>query len=119
MPAVSDITAVNITLSTGEKQALFILLDADGSINRLGTGSVANKDDDLFIGVTKEPLFAKLMGHLDDEMLKYMGGTIFPISEEFRANFRSACCLRVGRATVSAFAMVPNPKVRPRRSLSS
>jgi hypothetical protein len=78
MYAVSDISAVHITLEAGDKQALFILLAADGSINRLGTGSVANTDNDLFIGVTEEPLFAKLMGHLDDEMLKYMGGYDVP-----------------------------------------
>jgi hypothetical protein len=78
MSTVSDITAVHITLETGGKQALFILLAADGSINRLGSGSVTNTDNDLFIGITKEPLFAKLMAHLDNEMLKYMGGYDIP-----------------------------------------
>jgi hypothetical protein len=74
MATVSDITAVHIALEAGDKQALFVLLATDGSINRLGTGSVANTDSDLFIGITKEALFAQLMAHLDDEMLKYMGG---------------------------------------------
>jgi hypothetical protein len=78
VPAVSDIAAVHITLEVGGKQALFILLAADGSINRLGTGLIDNTENSLFIGITKEPLFAKLMRHLNDEMLNYMGGYDVP-----------------------------------------
>jgi len=78
MPNVSDIQAVHVTLKIGDEQALFILLAADGSINRLGTGSVNNKDKDLFIGITKDSLFDQLMSNLDDEMLNYMGGYDVP-----------------------------------------
>ncbi len=78
MPAVSDIAAVMITLKAGDNRALFILLAADGSINRQGTGAVNNQEHDLFIGVTKEPLFDQLMTYLDDEMLRFMGGRDLP-----------------------------------------
>jgi hypothetical protein len=78
MPKVSDIRAVTISLETGGKTALFILLAADGSINRMGTGAVNNKDKDLFIGVTKKTLFDQLMACLDDGMLKHTGGYDVP-----------------------------------------
>jgi len=78
MPKVSDINAVHVTLETGDKQVLLILLAADGSINRLGTGSVNNKDNDLFIGVTQEPLFKQLLTNLNDAMLDHMGGYDVP-----------------------------------------
>lgn len=78
MPKVSDINAVHVTLEIGDKQALFILLAADGTINRFGTGSVNNKDNDLFIGVTQEPLFKQLLSNLDDDMLDHMGGYDVP-----------------------------------------
>jgi hypothetical protein len=74
MHTVSDINAVHLTLVAGEKQVLFILLAADGTINRQGTGALTNTDNDLFIGRTEEPLFANLISYLDDEMMKFMGG---------------------------------------------
>jgi len=78
MPKVADINAVNITFEKGGKQALFILLAADGTINRMGTGSVSNKDNALFIGVTQERLFDQLMTKLNDDMLDHMGGYDVP-----------------------------------------
>ena len=78
MAKVADIIAVNISLEINSEMALFILLAADGSINRMGTGTVSNKERDLFIGVASEPLFARLMAHLNDEMLKFMGGYDVP-----------------------------------------
>ncbi len=78
MPKVSDITAAGITLEAGDQQALFVLLAADGTINRLGTGTINNKDNDLFIGMTQEPLFDQLMTSLNDDMLDHMGGYDVP-----------------------------------------
>lgn len=78
MPKVSDINAVHVSLKTGDKKALFILLTADGSINRLGTGAVNNKENELFIGVTQQPLFERLLTNLDDKMLDHMGGYDIP-----------------------------------------
>ncbi len=78
MPTVSDIQAVHITLETGDKQSLFILIASDGTINRLGTGTVNNKDNDLFIGISHEPLFNRLMAHIDDRMLMYLGAYEIP-----------------------------------------
>jgi hypothetical protein len=73
MAKASDIQAVNIALEVDGNYSLFILLAADGSINRQGTGTLKNSARDIFIGMTKEPYFAALMTHMNDEMLEFMG----------------------------------------------
>ena len=75
---VKDIVAVNITLDVDSEPSLFILLAADGTVNRLGTGAVTNKEKDLFIGRSLEPLLDKLLSNLTDEMLRFMGGYELP-----------------------------------------
>ncbi len=78
MHKVSDITAVSISLRIAEQTALFVLLAADGTVNRLGTGAVDNEENDLFIGVTQEPLFATLLSHFRDDLLEHLGGYDLP-----------------------------------------
>ena len=39
----------------------------------LGTGAIDNRENDLFIGIVQEPLFQRLISHLSDDSLKYMG----------------------------------------------
>ena len=74
----ADIRAIAITLRVREKNALFILLAADGAINRLGTGSVRNTENDMFIGQTTEPLFEQVRATFHDEMLGMTGGYDVP-----------------------------------------
>ena len=78
MPQVSDIDGVSITLKIDGKQSLFILLAADGTINRLGTGAVNNRDKDLFIGRTDQPLLKELLTTLSESSLEHMGGYDVP-----------------------------------------
>ena len=78
MPKVTDINAVSISLEIDDDTALFILLDDQGTINRMGTGAVNNQEKDLFIGLTEEPLFEKLKETMQDEMLNHMGGYDVP-----------------------------------------
>jgi hypothetical protein len=47
-----DVHGVMVTLLAGGEQSLFIMLGSDGSISRMGTGSVDNAERDLFIGKT-------------------------------------------------------------------
>src|SRR5208337_3002515 len=47
---MADIAALAITLDVDERPSLFILLSADGSINRMGSGSLEDTDRELFIG---------------------------------------------------------------------
>ena len=81
MHKVSDIESVNISLKVEGTTVLFVLLANDGTINRIGTGSPQNTENDMFIGITGEPLFQRLLSHLTDDMLKYTGGYDVPDKE--------------------------------------
>ncbi len=78
MPKVSDINVLSITLEFDGRRTLFILLAKNGSINRLGTGTIDNKDNDLFIGTTKDLLFEHATTYITDDMLQYMGSYDIP-----------------------------------------
>jgi hypothetical protein len=69
----ADIHGMMVTLHIGGKQALFIMLGSDGSINRVGTGSVNNSEQDMFIGRTDTALFQQLRGQVTDELLGWCG----------------------------------------------
>ena len=95
MATVADIKAVYISLEIVGESALFILLAADGSINRMGTGAHGNTEKDLFIGMTEDPLFDQLMEKLSDEMLGHMGGYDVPEKDG------SLCELKIGLSFAS------------------
>ncbi len=78
MHKISDIKTISITLEIDAKQALFVLLSSDGTVNRLGTGAIDNKENDLFIGVSSDPLFDQVKESLSDDMLEHMGGYDVP-----------------------------------------
>jgi hypothetical protein len=63
-----------VTLHISKQPALFVLLGADGSINRMGDGSVDNSDRDLYIGITSTHLFEAVRQQVGPELLKWIGG---------------------------------------------
>jgi len=69
----AGITGISVTLDVEEKHSLFILLAADGSINRLGTGTADNTENHLFIGKTKPAIFESVRSHVTPEMWDVMG----------------------------------------------
>lgn len=73
-----NIAAILVYLEINSKQALAILLEADGSINRLGTGSVNNTENDLYIGKTKNNLFVNLLSKIDTRWFKHQGSYDVP-----------------------------------------
>lgn len=72
------VEAIMIALDVASNQSLFVLLAADGAINRLGTGSVNNRERDMFIGITKAPLFEKLRHKISPEWFDHLGGYDVP-----------------------------------------
>jgi len=62
-----------ISLKVEDKTSLFILLCADGTINRQGVGSATRFEGDLFIGRTQEPLFEEFMRSVENEMFQHAG----------------------------------------------
>lgn len=75
MTTLDKITKTLITLEVEGNQVLFIVLDEDGTINRKGDGSPDCKDNDLFIGITRDKLFDQLRPLVSKEMEEYLGKT--------------------------------------------
>ena len=75
MPTAPNISMLFITLHVGERQSLGLVLADDGSINRLGNGTVENTENDLYIGITSEPLFDRVIRKLPREIVEHLGKT--------------------------------------------
>jgi hypothetical protein len=71
-----DIRGILVTLKVGNDQALFVMLGADGSINRMGTGSVNNTELDMFIGRTSPEVFHQLRGRVTEALLGWCGQSL-------------------------------------------
>lgn len=67
----ADITGYFASLFFGEEQALFIGLFSDGTINRMGTGSLSNIEKDMFIGKTSPDVFEGLKKKITNDLLKW------------------------------------------------
>jgi hypothetical protein len=74
----SDFDKVLITLKIKNDTALFILLAEDGTVNRMGDGSITNDDHEMFIGINREPLFGRFIVRITPEMLKQQGAYELP-----------------------------------------
>lgn len=72
---------VLVTLTIDGAQVLFVLLAEDGTVNRMGDGSINCSDRDLFIGLSKEPLFARFMETVDPAMFAHKGAYDIPKKE--------------------------------------
>lgn len=73
-----SINAIMVKLDVAERQLLFIVLAADGLVNRVGTGAMNNSENDLFIGRTTDPLFATLREQVRPEWLEHFGAYDIP-----------------------------------------
>ena len=66
-------------LKINNNTALFILLADDGTMNRMGDGSLTNDDHQMFIGINREqPLFSRFVSRISPEMLKEQGAYELP-----------------------------------------
>lgn len=68
-----EIKGSYVILKVEEVPALLVLLHSDGSINRLGTGTVDNKEMGMFIGVTDPALFLKMRSQVTEDLLQWIG----------------------------------------------
>src|SRR4051812_11596193 len=72
-PGADEFHGIMVTLLVGGEQSLFIMLGADGSINRVGTGAVDITERDMFIGHTDPALFRDLRAQIKPELLAWCG----------------------------------------------
>jgi hypothetical protein len=68
-----DVTGLAITLKVEDDLSLLVLVAADGSINRLGTGTVNNTEKEMFIGVTDPMLFKNMRPHINSDVIRWIG----------------------------------------------
>ena len=54
----ADIHDILVDLHVGSENLLFVTVGADGSINRIGSGTFKNKNGDMFIGMTDQRSFS-------------------------------------------------------------
>lgn len=69
----NNIAGIMVTLLIDGKQSLFIMLSSDGTINRLGTGSVENTEQSMYLGQTSTELFRQLSEKISDDLLSWCG----------------------------------------------
>ena len=75
----ADVTGVTVSLKVGDDLSLFALLMADGSINRMGTGTIDNAEKEMCIGVISDPKpFQKLRAEISPDLFKWVGGRADP-----------------------------------------
>jgi hypothetical protein len=70
---VADIHDIAVGLHVGSEDLLFVLVGADGSINRIGSGTFKNKNRDMFIGMTDPVIFQRVRSHLTDSIMQGLG----------------------------------------------
>ncbi len=79
MIKADDVTGVALSLKVDEELSLYALVAADGSINRLGTGTIDNTEKDMFIGVISDPKpFQTLRAQISPDLFKWIGGRADP-----------------------------------------
>ena len=67
------ISGVLIMLEVGVRQTLLIRLGEDGSIHRLGSGSLENPERDRYIGTTSPDAFEQVRAKVTPQLLEWCG----------------------------------------------
>ncbi|QDV51757.1 hypothetical protein [Gimesia fumaroli] len=78
MFAAKDVSSIFITMHVEEAQVLFILLAADGAVNRMGTGAEDNDEKQLFIAQSSPDMFEALKSKIQPETSQWEGGYADP-----------------------------------------
>lgn len=90
MFAAEDVNGIFITMHVADEQVLFLLLTADGTVNRMGTGSEDNTEKQLFIDQPSSEMFEALKSRIQPETTEWEGGYADPEPQG------KTCCLTVG-----------------------
>lgn len=71
-----DVQTMLLDLKVDSKNLLFILVAGDEAINRIGNGTLGNKNFDMLIGCTGAAIFERVRSHLVDSVLQDLGKSI-------------------------------------------
>jgi len=72
-PSLSDINGIMIKLFIDANETLFILVESDGSINRMGSLTGIDSKPDLYIGHADQLVFMELRNQISAELLGWCG----------------------------------------------
>jgi len=103
---VSDVDTIYVSLEVNARLSLAVLLGADGSINRMGTGTVKNTEHDLFIGLTDPAIFMAVRSHLTEEMLLILLGHTFRVPNPHGAPCKMTITLQFNNGTSGGFEIL-------------
>lgn len=68
-----------VSLKVDEELSLFALLASDGSINRMGAGTIDNVEKEMCIGVLDDPkAFPSLQSQISPDLYNWVGGRVDP-----------------------------------------
>ncbi|GEM_PF-1639222 len=70
---LSGVHGIALALEVDSKTLLFVLVSADGAINRVGNGTFGNKDLDFYIGKTDPAIFGRVRSQVSDSILQDLG----------------------------------------------
>lgn len=73
MSRITQINKIAILLNVGHKQVLYLKLDKNGGIHRLGDGNANTREKDLYMGITKGVIFYQVISKIDDFILDSCG----------------------------------------------
>jgi len=73
MADIKNLKNILITMEAGGDNLLSIRLSEDGSLHRMGSGTLNNPDRNLYIGINKDGLFDKLKKSISKNIFKYAG----------------------------------------------
>ncbi|HEU4528504.1 MAG TPA: hypothetical protein VFT80_11325 [Actinomycetota bacterium] len=93
-----DIIGCFMQMEYGGELVLAIVLELDGSINRMGDGTPSPADSSWYIGLTQEPLFHSLMEVVPDDLFRYVGRLELPDRSGVDCKLSVAFHHRDGRA---------------------
>jgi hypothetical protein len=73
MQKIGPFTGILVTLHVADNQALYVMLDAYGTIHRMGNGAESNTELDLFIGSSTGEEFESLRSEVTPHLLQWLG----------------------------------------------
>jgi hypothetical protein len=70
-----DVSAIMFILKVESQQLLFLMLGEDGNITRMGNGNFSKDplDKEMYIAITKEEYFSKIVSLVSSEFFKNTG----------------------------------------------
>ncbi len=71
-----EISGIGIEINAQGISRFMVLVTSDGNIKRRGTGRMVDTKDDLYVGITKEPVFQNIIKHVDESIFEVIGQKI-------------------------------------------